>query len=86
MDSENEIYIDEFAQTLYVRKSEDETFDPVPHILFSHVLRPLVWTGLLSEHKSGHGFVRDRVYLKTPLWKAALKLETDAVVSRAVRH
>lgn len=55
VDSENEIYIDEFAQTLYVRKSEDETFDPVPHILFSYALLPLCWTGPLSEYKSGHG-------------------------------
>ena len=84
--AEDGISADEFAQSFYGRKSEEGAFDPVPHILFSHVLRPLVWTGLLSEHKSGQGFVRDRAYLKTPLWKATLKLETDAMVSRAVRH
>lgn len=33
--------------------------------------------GLLSEHRDG----RDRLFLKTPLWQAALKLETDAFLA-----
>lgn len=86
VEAEDGISADEFARTLYGPKPDEGTFDHIPLTLFSQVLRPLVWTGLLSEHKSGQGFVSDRAYLKTPLWKAALKLETDAMVSRAVRH
>ena len=87
VEAEDGISIDEYAQILYGPRSEDKgKVNLVSHILYSHILRPLCWTGLLSEHKSGHGYLRDRIYLKTPLWKAALKLETDPMVSKAVRH
>lgn len=51
-------------------------------LFYVHVLRPLAWTGLLSEHRDG----RDQLFLKTPLWQAALQLETDAFLQPATRH
>jgi hypothetical protein len=36
--------------------------------------------------RSISGSLANHVYIKTPLWKAALKLETDSMVSRVVRH
>ena len=51
-------------------------------LFYVHVLRPLAWPGLLSEHRDG----RDRLFLKTPLWRAALKLETDAFLQPTIRH
>ncbi|SIS93181.1 hypothetical protein SAMN05878426_11817 [Phaeovulum vinaykumarii] len=43
----------------------------------SCVLRPLEWAGLLTETRG----VRDRKHVhhvfKTPLWRSALKLDTD---------
>lgn len=87
VEAEDGISIDEYAQLLYGPKAEEKRkASLVSHVLYSHVLRPLCWTGFLSEHKSGHGFLRDSIYLKTPLWKAALKLETDSMVEKAVRH
>jgi hypothetical protein len=43
-------------------------------ILYLHVLRPLCWAGLLEEHRQGRGFDRVRLFVKTPLWAAALDL------------
>jgi hypothetical protein len=87
VEAEDGISPDEYAQILYGPKSDDEGIHrPVVSSLYSQVLLPLCWTGLLSEQRSGRGYLSDRVYIKTPLWKAALQLETDSVVSRAVRH
>lgn len=46
-------------------------------ILYLHVLRPLCWAGLLEEQVQGSGFDRVRVFVKTPLWTAALDLPPD---------
>jgi len=54
--------------------------------LYVHVLRPLCWAGLLNEHRTGTGFSRRDFYTKTPLWPAALKLETDRHLLPATRH
>ena len=87
LEAEDGITADEYAWNLFSPKCEEEgKVNLIPHIVYSQVLHPLCWAGLLSEHKSGRGTLKDRVYIKTPLWKAALKLETDAMVSKAVRH
>ncbi|MGY8606100.1 hypothetical protein ACTVH1_10430 [Gluconobacter cerinus] len=54
--------------------------------LYVHVLRPLCWAGLLNEHRTGTGFSRRDFYTKTPLWPAALSLETDRHLHPATRH
>ena len=41
------------------------------------VLQPLCWLDLLWEDREGLNLWEDGTYYKTPLWKAALKLETD---------
>lgn len=87
VEAEDGISVDELRRVLYgPRPSNQQGIDIVTLDLFEQVFRPLSWTGLLSEHRSGHDFLRDRLYIKTPLWKAALKLETDPMVSKAVRH
>ncbi|MDD9976904.1 MAG: hypothetical protein OXQ30_04085 [Boseongicola sp.] len=55
--------------------------------LYTRVLRPIVWTGLLQETRL-HGSFRsqDSLFTKTSLWKAALKLDTDSMVQSATRH
>ena len=63
-----------------------DRFDHALSNLYVQVLRPLCWTGLLHEQQS-HGFrTEGRVFTKTPLWRAALRLATDRDVTRAVRH
>lgn len=62
-------------------------YDLVMANLYTQVLRPLIWTGLLEETRPAKSFrSQESVFTKTPLWKAALKLETDFQVMRATRH
>ena len=54
--------------------------------LYAQVLRPLIWTGLLAEHRDKGDWVEDAVFTKTPLWHAALRLDTDDMVQPAMQH
>jgi hypothetical protein len=53
---------------------------------YIHVLQPLSWVGLLVEHKVGQGLTRRELFTKTPLWPAALALETDPDLQPLTRH
>jgi hypothetical protein len=55
-------------------------------ILYLHVLRPLCWAGLLEEHRQGRGLDRVRLFVKTPLWAAALDLDHAEHDSAPTRH
>ena len=62
-------------------------FDDVLSSLYIQVLRPLCWTGLLQETRAlGLPRTRENMFAKTPLWRAALRLETDGMASGATRH
>jgi hypothetical protein len=51
-------------------------------LTYVYVLRPLAWAGLLAEHRDRD----DRLFTKTPLWVAALKLQTDDFLRPVTRH
>jgi hypothetical protein len=53
---------------------------------YIHVLRPLCWLGLLHEHSVGKGISQRSIFTKTPLWRAALTLETDRELPTQTRH
>ena len=53
---------------------------------YSCVLRPLSWAGLLSQPEMQNKPSSEKDYFKTPLWRSALKLETDRLVQPAQRH
>ena len=57
----------------------DYHFRPLTYV---HVLRPLAWAGLLSEHRSS----AERMFFKTPLWDAVLNLETDELAQPVAVH
>ena len=62
-------------------------FDDVLSSLYIQVLRPLCWTGLLEENRAkGVLRTRESTFTKTPLWRAVLRLETDALVRPETRH
>lgn len=70
----------ELCRHLYgPQKGEDGA--PSPHLISSFyitVLRPLCWAGLLKEIKAANNnWSIDRLFMKTPLWGAALGLDTD---------
>lgn len=55
--------------------------------LYVQVLRPLCWVGLLAEHGSAESIsFGPRTFIKTPLWRAVLQLDTDKYVHTATRH
>ena len=63
------------------------SYDVVMGNLYTQVLRPLIWTGLLQETRPAKSFrSQESMFTKTPLWNAALKLETDSQVKSATRH
>jgi hypothetical protein len=44
------------------------------------ILKPLCWLGILREDREGRDLLEDGIYYKTPLWYAALHLESDPEV------
>lgn len=67
-------------KTLYGWEEKDR-YDPehseMRFALKFCIVRPLCWLGLLWEEREGLRIWDDGTYYKTPLWHAALKLETD---------
>ncbi len=62
-------------------------YDEMMGSLYTQVLGPLVWTGLLQETRLNGSFrSQDSLFTETPLWKAALKLDTDSTVQSATRY
>lgn len=59
--------------------------DELLHEFHEQVLRPLAWLGLIAVIED-HRSIRDRYYAKTPLWRVALKLDTDSFVDRPLPH
>ena len=74
-------------KVLYGEPDPAGSFDDVLSSFYIQVLRPLCWTGLLQENRA-EGVLRTReiTFTKTPLWRAALRLETDETVQGATRH
>ena len=72
-------------EVLYGLPASGQGFDPVMGSLYIEVLRPLCWLGLLETVSEGRRS-RDSTYIKTPLWRAALRLDTDAEQKPIVRH
>lgn len=63
------------------------SYDDVLSSLYLQVLRPLCWAGLLQQLRGKDRWrTEDAVFMKTPLWKAALELETDSIVTIVPRH
>lgn len=56
-------------------------YDEVMGQFYIQVLRPLCWAGLLQQERGAAGYrFEEAVFMKTPLWRAALRLETDGMV------
>ena len=62
-------------------------FDNMMSGLYVQVLRPLCWAGLLEKQDGASRYrYEDALFVKTPLWRSALVLGTDAEVAPAIRH
>lgn len=76
----------DLRRVLYGDPAPEDRFDTIMSGLYVQILRPLCWTGLLHEAGEDRISAADRVFAKTPLWRAALRLTTDCEVRSAVRH
>lgn len=76
----------DFRRELYGEPEPGSAFDTMASSLYVQVLRPLCWTGLLHEQRQDGFGLNNRFFTKTPLWRAALRLNTDDMVQPAVRH
>ncbi|MFU8778157.1 MAG: hypothetical protein ACNA7M_10880 [Roseovarius sp.] len=79
----------DLRRTLYgePERGPGPRYDDILGSLYLNVLRPLFWTGLLHmDRVKGFQSTERSLFMKTPLWKAALKLETDSMVQKATRH
>lgn len=87
VEAENGVTASAFREILYGPHDPAKGYDEALGGLYVQVLRPLCWVGLLVEHGSAGSISFGlRTFIKTPLWRAALQLDTDKYVDIATRH
>ena len=86
VEAEDEITGLDFRRELYGEPEPESAFDTMVSSLYVQVLRPLCWTGLLHEQRQDGFRLSTSIFTKTPLWRAALQLDTDDLVKPAARH
>jgi hypothetical protein len=77
---------DDLCEVLFEPPDTALPYDPVTLELRFQVLRPLCWLGLLQVVAKEDRGVNKDLYAKTPLWHAALRLQTDAMLEPIVMH
>lgn len=71
-----------YAQFFEVNDDEQGVFSSAEKTSFyAGILRPLCWIGLLEEIEIANNYFADRLFVKTPLWEAALQLDTDHMLA-----
>lgn len=74
-------------QILYGPPDAAEPYDRVPGLIWSQVLNPLCWLGLLAEVKiEERQHLADRHYVTTGLWDAAFSFPVDHERASLTRH
>ena len=87
IEAENGVTVTAFRETLYGPHDPAKGYDETLGGLYVQVLRPLCWAGLLVEHGASDRIsFGPRTFIKTPLWRVALQLDTDSQVRPATRH
>lgn len=88
VEAEGGVTAAELVKIFYGLEPSSDHFDREYHAhksyLHSRVLRPLSWIGFLEETKQGSDLLSERVYTKSPLWRACLRLSTDGMAERPV--
>lgn len=86
VEAEGGVSEDRLRAVLYGLPDAGPRYDPIVGQLYIEVLRPLCWLGLLQGVGEERIAGRHNVYCKTPLWHAALRLDTDASLQPIVKH
>jgi hypothetical protein len=87
VEAENGLSLGEFCSSVFgtAPRSREQQWQAESE-LYTGILRPLCWAGLLDEQRSKGGGLATNSYQKTPLWSDMLALKTDGRVRRVVRH
>lgn len=72
-------------QVLFGPPEPSPHYDELMGSLHGQVLRPLCWLGLLQKVGDERSWKKDS-FAKTPLWRAAMHLDTDHYLSPVVTH
>ncbi|PTM51460.1 hypothetical protein [Phreatobacter oligotrophus] len=86
VEAEGGITAERLREVLYGPPEPGPRYDRIAGQLYIEVLRPMCWLGLLQIVGEERMASRDNVYAKTPLWHAALRLDTDASLRTIVKH
>ncbi len=86
VEAEGGVSAERLREVLYGPPDPGPRHDPIAGQLYVEILRPLCWLGLLQVISEERLASRDNVYAKTPLWHAALRLDTDASLQPTVQH
>ncbi|MFN7882456.1 MAG: hypothetical protein ACK5PF_05520 [bacterium] len=86
VEAEGGVTAERLREALYGPPDPGPRNDPIVGQLYVEVLRPLCWLGMLQVVGEQRMTSPDNLYAKTPLWYAALRLETDASLLPIVKH
>ena len=81
IEARNGVTLARLLEAIYDLRSDqkyDATYQDMRIAFRSSILRRLAWLGLLWEDRTGLRFLEEGALYKTPLWIAALKLESDS--------
>lgn len=87
VEAEHGVSLGEFCSAIFgsdPRSREQQWY--VDSELYTGILRPLCWAGILDERRSRGGGLADHTYQKTQLWSEVFALKSDSQVSPVVRH
>lgn len=76
----------EICYALYGEPDTEQNGREKYYAFYFNVLRPLCWAGLLTEVGDEKLSLLDRLFVKSTLWQATLKLDTDDYLTETINH
>lgn len=77
----------ELRHIFYGMPDPTEGIDRVPFMIHDQIVKPLCWMGLLDKSSTDKNMhLEGRLYVRTPLWGAALNVPFEPVMVMPTRH
>jgi len=87
VEAETGVTLRRAAELFFPKTETTAAYDQCVSNAYSGILRPLCWLGLLTEHSTADLRKWDEIiFIKTPLWRTALRLETDEILKPITFH
>jgi hypothetical protein len=87
IEAENGLSRKRAGELIFPKIDPPGSFDMRASDAYISVLRPLCWLGFLIEHRHADIQRRDEtIFIKSPLWKAAMRLPTDGMLRPQTMH